>query len=284
MNLGECLHKTTQHFNKLGIPSSRLDAELLFSQALGLKRIDLYLRFDQPLNEEDLEKCRVLVKRRSKGEPVAYISGSKDFYNQTFFVDSNVLIPRPETEMIVDLALDFFKTQRDTPLKILDLGSGSGCIGLTLLKNLEQAALVAVDISAGAVDIAKKNAQSLAVAERVQFLNQDAKDLDSSLGEFDLVVANPPYIAENSPDVQSGVRNFEPHLALYSGVDGLNHLRDWSKVASLLTKSKGLALFEIGADQRQNAENIFTATKSFSKIEVLKDLAGLDRIVRAVKI
>jgi release factor glutamine methyltransferase len=265
-----------------------LDAELLISSGLGLKRIDLYLKFEQPLKEDELQKLREMVKRRSQGEPVAYILGEKDFFGESFFVNSSVLIPRPETETLVETALDWLTKNPKEEIGILDLGCGSGCIGLSLLKKIPHARLLAVDISSEALSVAQKNAERLQVSDRAQWLCEDAfnhaqvKNKIQSFfnGGIDLLVANPPYIASDDVEVENHVKTFEPHIALFSENAGLKHLQEWTKHYAPLLRAPGLMLMEMGYTQGPTLQKAVQELNFFSKVEITKDLSGKDRIIR----
>ncbi len=288
MNIKEILDRTTGFFREKKLDSPRLDAELLLSHGLGLSRIDLYLKFEQPLREEELQKLRNLVKRRSLGEPIAYILGEKDFYGESFKVNENVLIPRPETESLVEEALKWHGVLGINNLKILDLGSGSGCIGLTLLKKIPDAKLLAVDISAQAIEVAKSNAEKLGVQDRVIWVCEDAfnfskvkETIDSYFsGEINLLVANPPYIDKSDLEVEENVKKFEPASALFSEENGLKHLKKWTSDYSKILSAPGLMLMEMGYLQASEVQKHVLSLREFDKVEVQKDLAGKDRFIR----
>lgn len=280
MKLKEVLDRTVQFFKEKKIETPRLDTEILLTEALGYKnRVDLYLKYEQPLKEEELARSRDFVRRRAQGEPVAYIVGKKDFYGFTFQVDSSVLIPRPETELLVEAALDWVQKKKISACQILDLGTGSGCIGLSLLKKIPESTLTAVDISGEALEIAKKNAGTLGVSSRVEFIQSDSLELDFPKQSFDLIVANPPYIAENDPHVQLEVKVFEPNEALFAPDNGLSSLCEWSKKAVPWLKSISFMGFEMGSTQGPVMKEHFTSLKTFDNVKVIKDLAGLDRHV-----
>lgn len=291
MKLKEVLDKTTQFFKEKNIDTPRLDAELLLAHGLKLERMQLYLKFDQPMGEAELATCRELVRRRVQGEPVAYILGSKYFYGYNFAVNSAVLIPRPETEHIVEAALDW-APDKDTNYTIVDLGSGSGCIGLTLLKKLPNAKLIAVDASEKALEVAKANATNLEVSERAQFINADAANVDLVLAtvkdftgssEIHILVSNPPYIASDDKDVEENVKKFEPEIALFAPENGLKFLRDWSQKYSQFLSDKAIVLMEMGMTQGPAMKSHFEGLGIFNKVDVIKDLASLDRVIRGVK-
>lgn len=289
MNLKEILDRTTAFFKEKKLDSPRLDAEILLSYGLGMSRIDLYLKHDQPIKESELEKLREIVRRRSQGEPVAYILGEKGFFGETFFVGPEVLIPRPETELLVEAVLSWQKKSEISNPTILDLGCGSGCIGLSLLKQIPQAKMLAVDISAPAIRTAQKNAENLGVHERSFWFQQDAFNCENTMAEFkknladriDILVANPPYIDPNDVEIDSHVKKFEPSTALFSDENGLKHLKNWSALYSNYLSNKSIVMMEIGYNQGNEIKNHFEKIKNFDVISVDKDLSGKDRFIRA---
>jgi release factor glutamine methyltransferase len=219
----EVVRLSAAYLAQHGSSSSRLDAELLAAHALRLRRIDLYLQFERPLDQLQLAGIRELIRRRGAGEPVAYLTGSREFHGRSFAVDPRVLIPRPETETLVELALGVARS-RDGPVRIADLGTGSGCIAVTLAAELPRATVIAVDADASALEVARRNAAEHGVAERVQVLQGSWADpLDSPV---DLVVSNPPYVTRDElAAAEVTVREFEPRLALDGGDDGLDAYR-----------------------------------------------------------
>lgn len=288
MKLKEILDKTTAFFKDKKIDTPRLDAELLLAHGLKLERIQLYLRFDRPMKDEELAVLRELVRRRAAGEPVAYVLGYRDFFGHRFEVNSNVLIPRPETEHIIEDVLAWAQ-DKDQPWGFVDLGCGSGCIGLSLLKEYPQAKLIAVDLSAGAVETAKRNAEALGVADRVQFVNCDAGDVDAVMSAYkdfagkaqiDVLVSNPPYIAQNDPQVEENVKKYEPNSALYAEEDGLALLKAWSAAFAPYLRKPGLMLMEMGMSQGAAMKQSYDSLKIFNEISVIKDLSGHDRVIR----
>lgn len=288
MQVKDVIQKTTQFFREKGFDSPRLDTELLVASALHWERMKLYLNYEYPLSEEELTACRELVRRRASGEPVAYILGEKGFFKNTFKVTPDVLIPRPETESLVEAALEFARACAPSA-RIIDLGTGSGCIGLSLLAELPYARLLAVDISSGAIAVARENAALIGVGERANWSEGDAGAISPAFvetelgGLADIVVANPPYIAPNDPEVQASVRKFEPALALFSGADGLDHIRSWATTVGGVARAGAFVMFEIGFDQGRTAKEIFEKTGFFDRIEVVRDLAGHERFVRAFR-
>lgn len=285
LRVRDVLVKTTAFFKGKGLASPRLDTELLIANALGWERIKLYTNYEYPLSPDELARCREFVRRRSLGEPVAYILGKKDFFGRSFQVDRTVLIPRPETEMLVEAVVNWARALSTPPLRIVDLGTGSGCIGLSLLCELADATLLAVDLSEAALKIAEKNALTLSVAPRARFLCADAAAINYSHvtemlgGAANVVVANPPYIAFDDTEVEKSVRDFEPHLALFAEENGLGLIRAWAKNSLHLIAPGALVIFEIGYAQSSAVENILTALAPAAKVTTLKDLAGFDRFV-----
>jgi release factor glutamine methyltransferase len=264
-----------------------LDAELLIGSGLSMSRLNLYLKFDQPLSEPEIKRCRDLVRRRGLGEPVAYILGQRSFYNLDFKVDARVLIPRPETELLVEESLAYFKSpkflswRQDSvlPIEILDMGCGSGCIGLSVVKNQANSTASLIDQSSAALEVAKINAKDLELLDRVHFIEVDCAEFKSEK-KFDLVLANPPYIAKDDPLVEKHVAQFEPASALFADEDGMKEITAWAKIAAQVLAAEGLCLFEIGFRQAQQSVEIFKNC-GFQKIEVLKDLSGHDRVIKA---
>ncbi|WP_413292057.1 peptide chain release factor N(5)-glutamine methyltransferase [Bdellovibrio sp. HCB185ZH] len=291
MKLKEVLDKTTAFFKDKKLETPRLDAELLFAHSLKLERIQLYLKFDQPLSEAELSGLRELVRRRGQGEPVAYILGYRDFYKSRFEVSPATLIPRPETEQIVEEVLAWAK-DKDQAYTLLDLGTGTGCLGLSILKELPNAKLVSVDVSADAIAVAKRNAESLGLADRVEFVNADASNVDlvmascrNFMGQntIDILVSNPPYIANNDPAVQENVRKFEPSTALFAEDNGLALLKSWSKAYAPYLSSESVMMMEMGMSQGSVMQSYYSDLNIFKNVRVLKDLSGLDRVIAGVK-
>lgn len=291
MKLKEVLDKTIHFFKEKKTDSPRLDAELLLAHGLGVQRIQLYLKFDQPLSDIELANCRELVRRRAQGEPVAYILGAKEFYGYNFQVNSAVLIPRPETEHIVEETLKW-ASEIDQDYNIVDLGTGSGCIGLTLLKKLPQAKLVAVDLSEKALEVARANALALEVSDRVEFVLADAEDTDKVLttvknlsgkSKIQILVSNPPYIAAGDKDVEENVKKFEPDTALFAPENGLKFLQTWSRKYGPFLDQQAIALMEMGMTQGPEMKKHFESLGIFNQVDIIKDLASLDRVIRGVK-
>lgn len=283
MRLNEVLSKTIQFFKDKQYEVPRLEAELLISHALKIPRIQLYVKYDQPLTEAEVSLCREYVKRRVAGEPVAYITEEKGFYGLNFKVKSGVLIPRPETELIVDDVLkNIEKNKPNQEVQILDLGTGSGCIGLSIIKNAPLAKLVAIEKSEIAFKVAQENCALLGLEDRSIIINSPVESVDfTRFGLFDYIVANPPYIDVQDTQVEVNVRKYEPEGALFAGDQGYELLKRWIKLSLKLLKPNGLMLFEMGSTQGLAMKNYVESLGNYSDIEILKDLAGLDRIIKA---
>jgi len=268
---------TTEYFNKNQIENPHLEAEILLARALNAKRIDLYINFEKEPGKEELAKFKGYVQRRRNNEPAAYITGIKSFMSLDFIVTNDVLIPRPETELLVETAMDIAKNI-DKPF-ILDIGTGSGAIAVSLAKYIEKAIITATDTSEKALEVARKNAAIHQVENRITFEHADlfpAKEL-----KFDIIVSNPPYIrTEDIASLQPEIKNFEPISALDGGTDGLNYYRSMIANARCHLKNGGLILLEIGAGQDSEVANMLK-NNDFSSVSVKKDLNGMDRVLVA---
>jgi len=275
--------QAVQRFATTGVDSPRLSAELLAGKAFGLSRLELVLRHDEIPTPERLDEFLDLVRRREAGEPAAYILGEREFYGLPFRVTPDVLIPRPETEGIVDEALRVFA--KDSALHFADFGTGSGALAVTLAHEFPAARGLAVDISPAALGIARANAETSGVVQRIDFLEADFTALDLAPASLDLVVANPPYVTgEEYADLPHEVRAFEPMLALVSPDEGLAHIRGLLPTAARALRPGGLFLCELGCGQGPAALALADADGSgFGGAVVLKDYAGLDRILRALR-
>lgn len=300
MLIKEVVDKSNQFLKSKGIESSRLDAELIIADVLKTERIALYLKYDQPLSEKEINICRQKILDRSKGVPVAYILNKKYFYNYEFFVNNSVLIPRPETESLVEETLNWIKQSELTEVTILDLGCGSGCISISLVAEMQKlkikcGKIVAIDISPAAIEVAKINAKkilmdSLKTSEAhasfselpITFEVQDAATFTSDCC-FDVIVANPPYIDESDVNIQKSVKDFEPSLALFAKDHGLLCIKEWALTVKRLLKPKGFVIFEMGYNQGSEVEQIFRDSGVYSSVELIDDYSGLNRFVKAVR-
>ena len=245
------------------------------------KRLQMYLRFDQPVKEQELEEFRALVRRRLMHEPLQYIVGSTEFYGLEFTVSPAVLIPRPDTEHLVDRVLDLHKSELLRPdLRVLDIGTGSGCIAVTLAVQLREARCTATDISTDALSIARDNAGRHGVDERVSFVEHDIFNGALPAGApFDLVVSNPPYIPQSDvATLQPEVRDFEPMIAATDGGDGLRFYRRIAERLDDLLAPGGLLVLEVGHDQAAEVSALLTSA-GLRDVSVQKDYGGIERVV-----
>ena len=276
------LHWTTEHLQKHGSETPRLDAEILLAFTRGCDRIHLYTRFDDELTDVERAKMRDLVKRRAAREPVAYLVGHREFYGVDFLVSADVLIPRPETETLVLETLELAKTLSQP--RILDLGTGSGCIAVSLALNQPTAAITAVDISAEALEIAQRNAQRHHVNGRIEFLLGDLFAPLAADAKYDLIVSNPPYVRRGEiPTLQPEVRLHEPSGALDGGVDGLDVIRLLIDGAADRLTAGGALLFEFSPEQATPIREMLEADAHWTAVRIIKDLSRLDRIALARK-
>lgn len=283
---------TSKDFAARGFRSWKLEADLLLCHALGLRRVDLYARFDQPLSNDELAKIRALVERRRKHEPVAYITGSRGFYGRDFAVDPRVLIPRPETELLIEIALESLpalgaiesvSSEPDPSLpkrRALDVGTGSGILAITLACERHDLLVDAVDLSEDALSVARHNAERLGVSDRVRFLHGSL--LEPVRGErYSVILSNPPYIARAEIDsLMPDVRQFEPHTALDGGESGLELIEPLIHQAREAIEPGGLFAIEFGHDQGRHVLALAHAA-GFRDAVIKKDLAGLDRVLIA---
>jgi release factor glutamine methyltransferase len=275
------LLKSTAFLNEKGIGEAKRSAELLLAHVLRCNRIDLFLRFDQPLSEEELELYRECIRRRLKQEPLQYIVGATEFYGLNFSVSPAVLIPRPETEHLVDTVLQLeFTGDVPEPLRILDIGTGSGIIAIILAAKLPEAQITATDISQAALDLALLNAQQNGVAERIHFIRHDILNDDPALlGVFDIIVSNPPYIAQSElAELQPEILQYEPLTAASDGADGLTFYRRFAAISGILMTGQGTMIVEIGFGQAEAVTALFRDA-GLRNPEVTKDYSGINRIV-----
>ncbi|GHG82570.1 peptide chain release factor N(5)-glutamine methyltransferase [Comamonas sp. JC664] len=266
---------TTQHFEKRQVDAPRLTAEILLSHVLKLSRVRLYVDLDRPLSKDELGAYRALIERRMAGEPTQYLTGVREFYNRPFKVDARVLIPRPETELLVEAALRMLP--KDAPGRALDVCTGSGCIAISLAAERPQATVIATDLSPDACALAQENAQALGVADRVTVLQGDLFAPVPADARFQVVVSNPPYIASGDiPGLSAEVRR-EPKLALDGGPDGLAAVRRVVTGARQWLEPGGLLAMEIGEDQGPALLELLKAA-GYADVRVEKDLERRERM------
>lgn len=278
--IGRILKWTEQYFKEKGIESPRLDAEVLLGHILGRERIYLYVHFDEPLEPAELARYREAIKQRVQRIPVAYIIGEKEFMGLTFKVTEDTLVPRPDTEILVQAAIERLRASGEEAPRFADIGTGTGAICLSVLHFLPQAIADTVDISPAARAVAEENAAALEVASRVTFHTGDL--LAPLAGSYDAILSNPPYIPDDDiAALAPEVRLKEPRTALAGGKDGLDFYRRLMADAPALLKDGGFLAVEVGI--RQAAPVAALAAPSFSRTEILKDYAGIERVVIAWK-
>jgi release factor glutamine methyltransferase len=266
---------TTQHFEKLGLDSPRLTAELLLAHVLHTSRVRLYTDLDRPLEAGDLAAVRSLIVRRAAGEPTSYLTGTREFYGRTFAVDPRVLVPRPETELLVEAVLQ--AVPRDAEIRVLDLCTGSGCVGITLALERPRARVLATDASPGAVEVARANAAALGPGDRFEARLGDLLAPVEGEAPFDVVVANPPYVPTGQlPTLSPEVRR-EPPLALDGGADGLDVVRRIAEDAPRRLVPGGLLALEIGDGQGPAVHSLLEAA-GYGSVRIERDLARHDRL------
>lgn len=277
--IGALVKWATDDFRARGIENPRLDAELLVAHALHVDRMRVILDAARPLEGDELHKLRELVKRRRAHEPVAYLRGEREFYGLRFRVDGRVLIPRPDTETLVDVALA--RTRHvSMSTRMVDLCTGSGCVAIAIARQRPTACVFATDVSPGAIEVARDNAQRLG-AYNVAF---GVGDLFAPVGErrFDVVTANPPYIASAEiPTLQSDIKDFEPRVALDGGADGLDVVRRIVAEAPALLVPGGVLALEIGAGQADATAELLRAS-GFVDVRADRDIARIERVVSGV--
>ena len=279
MKISQALNIGTKFLIKNNIKSPSLDSEILMSKTIRKDKKFIILNSNQKLEEESFQYFKNLIKQRSSGKPIAYLTGNKSFWNYEFKTSPDVLIPRPDTELIIDEVLKIVKYKRK--LNILDVGIGSGCILLTILKEKKDFNGVGVDISKKCLDICRINASILNLNNRVKFFKTDVDNF--TYGKYDLIISNPPYIKKlDLKSLDKDVINFEPKLALDGGLEGLSAIRKVIKKSSELIKINGKLVIEIAFDQKKEVVKLLK-NKGFYINKVLKDLAKNDRCIISTK-
>jgi release factor glutamine methyltransferase len=285
--VGRLLTWTTDWLGSRGSESPRLDAEVLLAHVRGCPRILLYTAFDQVVSDEERGRFRELVKRRGGGEPVAYLVGSKEFFSLDFAVSPAVLVPRPETEGLVVRVLDLCKERLADrpPPRIIDVGTGSGAIAVTLAKQLPAAEIMATDISAATLAVAQANAARHGVEERMTFVEGDLLACPEAAGPWDIIVSNPPYVREDEfASLPDAVRLHEPRQALVGGETGVEVIRRLVGQAADRLAAGGWLLIEIGPSTAAAAREVIASVAGLEPGPTINDLAGLPRIVQARRV
>jgi release factor glutamine methyltransferase len=271
----------TEYFEKKEIQSARMNAEILLAHLLKCNRLDLYLRFDKPLSENEVNDYREMISRRGRYEPVQYIIGTSEFYGLTFAVNPSVLIPRPETEILVETIINKFKDR--SGLKILDIGTGSGNISISLAKNLINTDVTAIDVSDEALAIAISNSE-MNGTPKIKFLKKDIMNNGiHTEHKFDIIVSNPPYISEEDyQSLQKEITLYEPKSALSDYGDGLNFYKRISDFAKGSLITGGKIFFEMGIGQSNDVSTILYDS-GFKNIQIVKDYQQIDRVIFGIK-
>ena len=280
MTLETAIHKAYQKLKNNKIKSALLDVELLMSNVVNKSREYLLFNSDLKISDKELDKFQNLVSQRSKGKPIAYLTNKKFFWKYKFFVNKNVLIPRPDTEIIIEQVLKIFKNRNK--INFLDVGFGSGCILLSILKERKDFRAIGVDISNDALKVCKINAHELGVQNRVKLINSDVDKL--SRGKYDLIISNPPYIKNlDLKYLEKDVIKYEPKLALDGGLDGTSEIRKVIKKSSELIKNGGKFILEIAHNQKNEVKKLLRKN-CFYINSIIKDFANNDRCIISTKI
>jgi len=281
MRVIDLLKTATAHLDQRGFENARLEVERLLGGVLGLSRVELYIAYERPVTEDERSRFRSLYRRRLQHEPLQHLLGVAGFHDITVKTDRRAFIPRPETELLAQTAIDEL-IRRDNPA-FIDLGTGSGVIALSILNAIPEARGVAVDVDEDALALAEENARLLEVADRIVFVRGDMTVPLTRYGLFDAVVSNPPYVTRGEIDrLEPEVRDYDPRVALDGGADGFAFLFTVIDNAHLMLKSGGILLMECGAGQMDLMLQRIGRTKRYTEEAAIRDFAGRDRIVRAV--
>ena len=280
MNIETAIKKAFLDLRNKNIESALLDSEILMSKVLKEDRANVLLNSERPLSNQDYKNFRKLISNRLKYQPIAYLTGEKSFWKYEFEINNKVLIPRPDTELIVEQVLKIYKNK--SKIKFLEVGVGSGCLILSILKERKPFLGVGVDLSKDCINICKKNAIKLEVQNRLKLFKTDIDNFN--FGKYDLIVSNPPYIKKlDFKKLDKDVINYEPKLALDGGLDGLSQIRKVIKKSSELVKSNGKLIIEIAHDQRKMVKKILVENGFFIN-KVVKDLSRKDRCIISTRI
>ena len=280
MNYQEILIIGNQILKDNNIKSSNLDCELILSKVLNKTREEILTNLDNKINDIEKDQFNFYVNKRKRKNPMSYILGFKYFWKYKFYINKSVLIPRPETEQLIEQSLKYIPVEKE--LNILDIGTGSGCLIVSLLKERPKCYATAIDLSKEALKVAKINANMHHIENKIKFLNIDIDKFNSS--KYDLIISNPPYIKKlNLRYLEKDVINFEPYLALNGGIDGLSEIRKVINRSSELIKKKGKLVLEIGFNQKNDVKKLLLR-KGFYINEVIKDLANNNRCIVSTKL
>ena len=280
MNIENILKEGIGILQKNKISNPQLDSEILLSNSIKRDKKHVILNPKEVLNSEQLGKFKNLIERRKKGEPIAYLINKKEFWKDEFFVNKDVLIPRPDSELIIEQVLKIYS--KDDQLQILDIGTGSGCILLSILKERSNFYGTGIDISKKSINVSKFNAKQLNLTNRVKFFHSSVDNFNN--GKYDIIVSNPPYIEQLSLKyLEKDVVNFEPKLALSGGFDGFSKIRKVINKASILIKKNGKFILEIGFNQKNKVIKILKE-EGFYVNKAIKDYGNNDRCIISTKI
>ena len=280
MNIQTVLNQASKILNNSSNASFKLDSEILLSEVIKKNRQYLILNSNEELKKENIKLFNYLLKRRKKGEPIAYLINKKEFWKQNFYINQNVLIPRPDTELLVEETLKLFNV--NSKLNILDIGTGSGCILLSILNERKSFYGTGIDISKKAINVARFNAKMLQLSNRATFYNSDVDKF--LIGKYDLILSNPPYIKQKDLKyLEIDIKDFEPKLALDGGKDGFSKITKVISKTSMLLKRNGKFILEIGFGQKNRILNILKKNNFFIN-KVLKDYGKKDRCIISTKI
>ena len=280
MNLELALNEANNELKKGKVNSPLLDSEILMSKVISKDRKYIILNLDEKLNKENYINFKRLIKERLKGKPIAYLIGKKNFWKNEFIVNENVLIPRPDTELIVEQVLKIFRNK--FKINFLEIGIGSGCIIMSILKEKKGFLGTGIDLDEECIKLSKINAKRLGVSNRIKFFKSDVDNF--SYGKYDLIISNPPYIKKlDLKNLDRDVINFEPKIALDGGLEGTSEIRKVINRSSELIKKKGKLVLEIAHDQKNEVIKILR-TKNFYINNVVKDLAKKNRCIISTKI
>lgn len=281
MTVLEAIKLSTDFLERKSIPSARLSAEILLADLLRLKRLDLYLKYDRPLSKLEIDSYRELILRRSNGEPVQYIVGHTNFYGLEFLVTPSVLIPRNDTEELVELVIMYLNSFSHQ-VNVLDIGTGSGNISVSIAHGCNHAEVTSIDISQEAILIAKKNAELNNVTSRINFICNDVENYDFENKLFDVIVSNPPYISlDEFSKLNAEVSKYEPRLALTDEGDGLKYFKIIASKSAQLLKNGGSIFFEVGYNQATDVKNILL-DNGFIDVSIIKDYSEINRFIHGI--
>jgi release factor glutamine methyltransferase len=278
------LHWTTDYFKKNKVAEPRASAEVLLAHSLSQDRLYLYLNYDRPMQAEELAAFRTFVKRRLGGEPNQYITGTQEFWSLPFRVNPDVLIPRPETEVLLETVLEFLGSP-EIEVRVLDLGTGSGAIAVALAREFDLIRIVATDSSMAALKLAQENASLNQVDSKIRFVCADMFSAFSRVPQkFAVVATNPPYVSQSEFSTLSReIRDYEPHYALDGGPDGLVAIKHIIMEAPAVLSQRGALIMEIGANQTESVSTLVRDSQLYGNYRIIKDYSGLDRVLLAVK-